>query len=269
MITEHETKPGFLFHLVVIPFMKAKILAVYDEGAKVGTNLIGAKGAALVIDVDDIRVLFGTGRRGQYLQHNMNSLDVEADSMDAVVISHAHVDHFGGFPKFMESRTKTIRIIAPSSAWGEKKLFGPTGLFVPEDKSDLIVREDISGWTQLSEHLFVSPPVGLNDESFLVLKTKQGLGVISGCSHVGVGPVMNLVKDQFGHYPRIYIGGIHTEKMKPKAIDVIAGYFQEAKCDTLYLNHCTGYTGLGRLRATLSLDGVKDFYVGDELIFDI
>ena len=74
--------------------MKASVRCVYNEGSQPGTPYIGAKGFSLLIEVDGERTLFGTGLRGRYLIHNTDHLEIDADSIDRIVISQigrAHV----------------------------------------------------------------------------------------------------------------------------------------------------------------------------------
>lgn len=49
-----------------------------------------------------LRVLFDVGLTGTVLRHNMSVLGVDPDSIDHVVISHGHPDHFGGIHSFLE-----------------------------------------------------------------------------------------------------------------------------------------------------------------------
>ena len=72
---------------------EAKITVLYDEGAMEGTTYIGAVGFSLLIDVDGERTMFGTGRRERYLADNLYTAEIEADSIDRVVVSHQHVDY--------------------------------------------------------------------------------------------------------------------------------------------------------------------------------
>jgi len=49
-----------------------------------------------------LRVLFDVGLTGTVLAHNMRVLGVDPSSIDHVVVSHGHPDHFGGIHRFLE-----------------------------------------------------------------------------------------------------------------------------------------------------------------------
>lgn len=252
--------------------MKLKLTSVYDEGAIEGTSLIGAKGFSILIEADDQKILFDTGMRGRYLTHNFMFLDIKADQLDKVVISHGHASHVGGVEDLLKEREQPLDIFAPRSAMGRKSLLGSKGLYISEELSGKAVISEISDWMELSEHVFVSKPTDMgdgNEEVFLVLQTKGGPVVVAACSHCGVERIMEDVKERFGRYPKGYIGGVHIGKKEKQKADGIATLFMDRNCLDLHLNHCTGVNGMMHLRTNLGLKGVSDFYVGEVLEYDL
>lgn len=246
--------------------MNGKITVVYDEGALPDTDLIGAIGMSILIEADGKRTLFGLGHRPRYLDHNMYSLGIDPDSIDQVVVSHGHVDHYGGIAGLLKHRERPVDVYAPASAWGEKKTFGSTGVYLPEEYAGLGVRKDVTGWTQLSEHVWISEPVSANDaeECFMCLRTATGTVMIVGCCHPGLDHMFESEKEKFGRYPTVLIGGLHIGKKNDRLADVYAHYLKDSGCK-LYLNHCTDARGINRMRVTLGLDGVKDFFGGQTM----
>lgn len=255
--------------------MKAKVTCVYDEGALPDTHLIGAIGMSIMIDADGKRFLFGLGHRPRYLENNMYALGIKPDSIDAVVVSHNHIDHWGGLDGLMKERTKPIDIYAPASCFLEesRKPFriGQKGMYPPEGKEDIMFRCDVTGWTDLSEHVHISPPMTQNgaDECFLTISTRTGPAMIVGCCHMGLDHAVEEVRQHFGRKPMAIIGGLHIGKKNDALADVYAQYLQEEDIRRLYLNHCTNERGINRMRVTLGLDGVKDFFGGQTLEFDL
>ncbi len=252
---------------------EAKITVIYDEGAMEGTTYIGAVGFSLLIEVDGERTLFGLGRRERYLSNNLYVAEIEEASIDRVVVSHQHIDHWGALPALLRPREKSVPVFAPVSAWGEKKFLGTTGMAFSEAVMGKIERNDVAGWVQLSEHLFITPPIAFHDgngyEIFVVLKTRNGPVLLSGCCHCGVDHAFDAVKEKFGAYPVGLIGGLHLGNKKDKLADLYAEYIQTIGCRQLYLNHCTGPVGIGRMRATLGLKAINDFYVGQSVTFKV
>ncbi len=251
---------------------KVRFSSVYDEGALPDTNLIGAAGMSVLVEADGRRTLFGLGRRPRYLEHNMFSMDIEPDSIDQVVVSHGHADHFGGLKGFLKDRSSPIDVYAPAGAWGGRRtLFGQTGISEPPEYAGKVVRHDIPGWVQLSEHVCVTPPLTDNgsEESFLVVDSKSGLILLSGCCHPGLDHVFDAVKSRFGRYPTALIGGLHITRKADTLADLYAGYLRDNDCRRLYLNHCTGIAGMNRMRTVLGLKGINDFYAGQTVEFNL
>ncbi len=252
---------------------EAKITCIYDEGAMESTLFIGAKGFSVMIEVDGEKTLFGVGRRSRYLSANLYESEIDPESISRVVISHRHIDHWGALPGLLRSRKAPLEIYAPASAWGTKTMLGATGIYLSADHEGQYVKKDVSDWIQLSEHLFISHPLkfhqGEGDEVFVVIKGKNGPILISGCCHCGLDHAFDMVKDRFGEYPNAVIGGLHIGEKKDKLADIYAEYLKTIGCKHLYLNHCTGVFGIGRLRVTLGLHDVNDFYVGQTVSFRV
>ena len=252
---------------------EAKITCIYDEGALEGTPYIGAKGFSVLVEVDSEKTLFGVGRRPRYFSANLYESETDPESINRAVVSHRHLDHWGGLPGLLRSREAPLDVYAPASAWGTKTMLGATGIFLSADHDGQYVKKDVTDWVQLSEHLFISPPMnfheGKGEEIFVVLIEKNGPVLISGCCHCGLDHAFEMIKGRFGEYPNAVIGGLHIGEKKDKLADVYAEYLKNNGCRHLYLNHCTGVFGIGRLRVTLGLHGVNDFYAGQSVTFRI
>ena len=242
----------------------ARVLCVMDEGAKVGTPLIGSKGASFLFDVDDKRILLDAGRSGRYFMHNMGILKVKADSVDAVVISHPSIDHVGGFNSFMTNRTVPVDVYAVPEVWDTKRTFGP--LISADNIGGVKKQEAGKEWIQLTEHLFISPIV--NDESkelALVLRTNQGPVVFSACAHAGIAHTLAAVKQRFGPI-RGLVGGIHLSKVKQPAANAVADIIVNTySVNEIHLNGCTTGEGIQKMRVATSKDKIRDLFTGDEL----
>lgn len=246
--------------------MEAKITSVYDEGSLEGTQLIGARGLSIVIDIDGQRTLFGTGRKGKYLLHNMNQLEISSESINRVIIPQENVDYFGGLEDLLKNRAEPLDVYVPHIPKNEKGGFRSKGLKLSQEELDKVIFHPSEGWTNLSKHLSITPIIdsSFGSEYFLVLNVEKGPIVISSSSYGGVNAVMNTVKDKTGQAPKGYFGGVYINK---KSLDAneIAQTFMTNNCDTLYLNHCTGVKGISQLRVNMSLNAVKDFYVGTDV----
>jgi 7,8-dihydropterin-6-yl-methyl-4-(beta-D-ribofuranosyl)aminobenzene 5'-phosphate synthase len=169
--------------------MTMTITIIYDNDAY-WEKLQADWGFACLVEAYGRRLLFDTGTRGDMLLENMSSLDIEAGSIDEVVISHDHYDHAGGLSALL-SENSDVRVYAPSTM------------------SDIAPAREV---------VYVDQPMSLGDhfyttgllkgiEQSLAVETGYGLVVVVGCSHPGVSSILNAAQE-FGR-PYALIGGLH------------------------------------------------------------
>ena len=246
--------------------MNAKVLSVYDEGAIENTPYIGARGFSVLVDVDGQRTLFDAGMRGSYLMHNLDYLEIKADSIDRLVISHNHRPNIGGISKLLDNRTKPLDIYVNSSFCSLKKMFGRP--MFTEERAAKIDIHIMEGDTRFSDNLTAIGPFGDFEEYCLVMSTIKGPVVISSCYHCGVGPVLLKVREDFKADPYNLIGGLHFPKANQKIVDPVADVIKEFGSPHMYLNHCA-YNAITYLRVRFNLKGVDDFYVGTSVDYKV
>ena len=246
--------------------MNAKVLSVYDEGALENTQYIGAKGFSVLVDVDGQRTLFDAGMRGSYLMHNLDYMEIKADSIDRLVISHNHRANIGGISKLLDNRTKPLDIYVNSSFCSLKKTFGRP--MFNEERGAKINIHIMEGDTKFSDNLTAIGPFGELEEYCLLMSTIKGPVVISSCYHCGVGLVLAKVREGFKQDPYNLIGGIHIPKANQRIVDPVADVIKEFGSPHMYLNHCAGHA-ITYMRVRFNLKGVDDFFVGTSLDYKV
>jgi 7,8-dihydropterin-6-yl-methyl-4-(beta-D-ribofuranosyl)aminobenzene 5'-phosphate synthase len=167
-----------------------KITIVYDNCmAKVGLNT-GWGFSAFLQAENSPPLLFDTGADGIALLDNMRKLGIDPGQIGIIVISHAHGDHTGGLSSILEIN-KGAEFYVPAST--KVRLLGRKVIMVGQP-------------LQISEDIFSTGELQGIEQS-LAVKTSRGIVVVTGCSHPGVGNILNVASC----HGKIYgiIGGLH------------------------------------------------------------
>ncbi len=169
-----------------------KITIIFDN-TTIDTALQPSWGFAALIEINDRKILFDTGDNGDILMSNMKKLHINPAEIDEVFISHNHYDHIGGLSSFL-SQNNNVTLYAPPSLRG-----------IHNVKELIRVDEPL----ELHENIYSTGELA-NIEQSLIVKTNKGLVIILGCSHPGIGLILETAK-QFGE-PYAMIGGFHGFK---------------------------------------------------------
>jgi 7,8-dihydropterin-6-yl-methyl-4-(beta-D-ribofuranosyl)aminobenzene 5'-phosphate synthase len=167
-----------------------KVTIVYDNcparpGLKTGW------GFSCLIEVSgEAPLLFDTGADGATLLYNMACLHIDPQEIGIIVLSHAHGDHTGGLAGILE-KNKRAEIYVPASVVARLPGRKVTSLGKP---------------TPIMKDVFTTGELRGGEQS-LAVRTERGILVITGCSHPGVGAILEVASS----YGELYgiMGGLH------------------------------------------------------------
>jgi 7,8-dihydropterin-6-yl-methyl-4-(beta-D-ribofuranosyl)aminobenzene 5'-phosphate synthase len=177
-------------------------------------SLIGEAGVSYLVKADDTTILFDLGLNQKRtatspLAHNMEALGVSRDDIDAVVISHRHVDHTGGF-KAQRAKTFTL---SPDDT---EPLSVPA--YVPEEmthpSADVKVVTDpveiapgVYSTGTIARSIWL---MGLTPEQALAVNVEgKGIVLIMGCGHQTLERAIERTESLFDEPFYGVIGGLH------------------------------------------------------------
>ena len=200
-------------------------------------------GFSAVVEADDARLLFDTGNLPGTVTANAKVLNVPLQGIREVVLSHWHFDHTGGIPSVLDVFGQDgARIYAHTAVFDEKFssrstteqinalrtqrpiIEGKRGVFDLSDapreiRPGLVLTGSIPrpnhddeklapGNLMRQGDLLVVDTVP--DEQALVINTRDGLIVVTGCGHAGVVNTIDHVRQLFPGRPiAALIGGFH------------------------------------------------------------
>jgi len=208
----------------------AMITVLYDnhEGAE---GLRTGWGFSCLVKGFDSTVLFDTGDDGEILLHNMHRLAVAPEDVDAVVLSHNHWDHTGGLQVILE-RNPRVTVYVPR-------------VFPDEFKRDVRqfgteVIETADG-TKVCRGISTTPVLGGPiPEQGLCVETAEGIVVITGCAHPGIGAMVRAAKESFGGPIYAALGGFHMKDAWATEVNNTIAALKDGGVRCVGPCHCSG-----------------------------
>jgi 7,8-dihydropterin-6-yl-methyl-4-(beta-D-ribofuranosyl)aminobenzene 5'-phosphate synthase len=215
-----------------------RITIVYDNNpAEAGQTLLKEKGPvsdwgfSCVVRLPGRAILFDTGGDGDILLDNMHKLGIDPGEIQAVLLSHIHGDHVGGLPAFLRQNNK-VKVFVPAS-------------FPARLKEEIRYRgaslEEVGGQREIFPGVFTTGELngGIKEQS-LVLRSPQGLVVITGCAHPGIVKIVRRAEEIANGKVHLVLGGFHLGGASASAIEMIIQSFLHLGVEKVAPCHCSG-----------------------------
>ena len=270
-----------------------KLTVLCDNNTIIDVYLTGEPAISFFIEDSGKNILFDTGYSDVFIQ-NAKILGIDILSADYIVLSHNHIDHTGGLSYLKEMYEKAEAegtlckrpvLVAHPEIFREVTAegFGDIGCPLKREEiesfADLVlskkpvrITDNITFMGEISETTPFETPVAAGvfkdsagnfspdfqpDDSALLYSDKNGLVIITGCSHKGICSIVKQAEKISGRSDfKDIIGGFHLldaddERLK-KTGEFLAGFGM--KCT--HPCHCTdlaakiklsGYVAIGEV----------------------
>lgn len=184
---------------------------------------------------DDL--LFDTGNNGVSLLANMEFLGVDTMGISTVVISHDHWDHTGGLCDLLAVKPGITVYGCPG--FGEelkRKITLNDGVFIPcaeyrQIGPGILLTGELPGYYK-GAYLA---------EQAMILKTDNGISIITGCAHPGI---VNIVDRVIKHFSikklHAIIGGFHLNSHTEEELERVLDDLANRDIALFAPMHCTG-----------------------------
>lgn len=281
---EKGAAPGVKTPPAQVHALRVTLLSTMLVGSTTG---MGEWGFSALVEADGHRVLLDTGAHPETVLQNARDLKIDLSDVQEVILTHNHWDHTTGLVplrrEMMKKNPSALSLVhvargifysRPTPDGEEnpmiafKKEFEATGgRFIEHDEAAEIFP---GGWLSgpvprkypernWSAGGKVQTPAGLVEDTIpedqsLVLDTREGLVVITGCGHAGIINILTFAREEFPNQPvDAVIGGLHLFAATDEQLNWTADKMKEFKVANLVGAHCTGVEAVYRIRERLGL----------------
>lgn len=184
-------------------------------------------------------ILFDTFGDEKIFFENIKKFNIDILKLEKIVISHHHWDHITGLWKIIsENRNCILYICKNFSSEFKKKVY-----------YNNIKTVEVEKMQEIEKNIYTTGEIeGIDSEGklfeqSLIIKSKDGIVILTGCAHPGINKIVDFVKEKF--YGKIYVvaGGFHLRHNKPEEIKRIAEELKERGVEKVIPLHCTGEKG--------------------------
>jgi 7,8-dihydropterin-6-yl-methyl-4-(beta-D-ribofuranosyl)aminobenzene 5'-phosphate synthase len=200
------------------------ITVVYDNNTY-GKGLEAAWGFSCLVEGMEKTVLFDTGGA------NMRKLGIAPQKIEAAVISHIHEDHAGGLNHLLRENREVVTYLPRSFAKPFKRDIEKLGSRVVSVHDPMTICESVSSTGELGTML---------QEQSLVVRTKRGLVIVTGCAHPGIERIVRTSKERFGGEILLVLGGFHLTGRTNAEIESVITGLKSLGVRHVAPCHCTG-----------------------------
>ncbi len=226
---------------------------------------------------EEHHLLLDTGYSPGGVLHNMDLLEIDPRHLEAVVLSHGHMDHTGGLKGLLGRTRKPLPVVAHDDAFFKRaweKADGNTGLFPPPlDPAELKrlgaeIRIASKPLTLAGGTIMVSGPVPrrnrfekgmpgaliqresgwekdqIQDDMALIMDLgPKGLALVSGCAHSGIINTMDWAAEMTGRDDfALVMGGFHLSgELMAEAVEPTVAGLKRYSPNLVIPLHCTGW----------------------------
>ena len=196
-------------------------------------------GFSCLIEGTEQVMLFDTGGNAKILLENMRLMDINPVSVDTVFLSHIHSDHTGGLEGFLRHNPH-VTVYVPESF---------PASFQQAITSHGAKTRTVGNSIRLFGSAYSSGEMGDSiREQALILETRNGLVIITGCAHPGIVSIVRETKARFKNDIHLVLGGFHLVGSTASQIQAIIRAFKQLGVKNVAPSHCTGEKAIALFR---------------------
>ena len=293
-----DLKPADRIEIVVLADNYADVLLESTEtvtrppkardGLVFEDTLVAEHGLSLLVRVsrngETREVLLDAGYSSVGVPHNLDRLGISLERVEAVVLSHGHMDHTGALSAVLTRIPDRVPLVAHPDAFAAPRYIAPPGAprmvfprtLVRKDLEEMgadvtasasplllaggtvLVTGQVERTTPYEQGMphavmerdgeLVRDEI-LDDQSLVLSLRGKGLVVVAGCSHAGIVNTVRHARRLTGE-DRVHaiLGGFHlADDPSGELVENTVRGLGEADPDLLMPMHCTGWKAVHRI----------------------
>lgn len=251
-----------------------KLTVLLDNNTLIDRYFLAEPGVSYVIQDDGTQILFDVGYSDAFLG-NARKMQIDVLQSDFIVLSHGHLDHTWGLDPLLKLHTEAIieslprkrpRLVVHPDVFYTKSLDGlhEIGCTISESKLKEHVDLELTktprwltdklvflGEIERTHDFENNAPVGevhtpagfvpdfLFDDTAVAYTGKDGLFIITGCSHAGICNIIEYAKKVCRQENVVdVIGGFHLMRPSRYQLERTLDYFRTLQPSALHACHC-------------------------------
>ena len=244
----------------------------------------GEWGFSALVEADSIKILFDAGARENTVLNNVKDMKIDLSDVPTLVLSHNHDDHTTGWlplrrsmssvnqnalaithvaPGFFDTRiTKdgkeehdrqrdSVLYIQTNGKIIEHKNFTEIfpGIYLTGNVPRAYPEKNFGAGLKIDPLTGKTIEDNIPEDMSLVIRTKEGLILLSGCGHSGIINTIKHVRDNLRQEP-LYaaIGGFHLFANSDEQIKWTSSELKKAGIRYFMGAHCTGIEPVYQIR---------------------
>lgn len=258
-----------------------KLTILMDNNTYIDQYYLGEPAFSVYIEDGAEKILFDTGYSDAFLR-NAEQMRIDMNALTYIVLSHGHNDHSRGLTFLWDKYDlKNVKLVAHPGVFVPKRYMG-VDVGAPFSRQDCIDHGlqviDGSRPVKITERLsflgeiprvtsFESrEPIGectdtgmadfVMDDSALAYEGKEGVFIVTGCSHSGIcNIVLQALRMSRHKMVSGIIGGFHLLKKNQQLTETIR-FLEHYTKGMLYPCHCVSFAAKHEMMNTLPLTEV-------------
>ena len=262
-----------------------KLTVLCDNNTFIDQYYLGEPALCFYLENGDDRILFDTGYSDVFMR-NAKKMGIDLDRVNKIVLSHGHNDHTGGLVHYLKEK-RDVEIITHPDTFIHRQdetgvISSPLSVEEVGEKCNLHLTKEPYKVSRNLTYLGEIPvgcdfekriPIGktdkgeddyILDDSALVYQGKEGIFIITGCSHSGICNIIEYAKRVTGTEKVAgVIGGFHLLQEGDR-LNSTVDYLKKQNIKDLYPCHCVS------LKAKIAMTKEMEIYeVGVGLTIEI